>query len=61
MRQVLVRVLDAFPDLEALQLNENNLSDKDFPDAIALPPALRTLSTPHGLLSVDTKVIANMP
>merc|ERR1719161_2867561 len=41
---VLVRVLDAFPDLEALQMNENNLADKDFPDAIALPPALRTLS-----------------
>jgi hypothetical protein len=48
---VLVRVLDAFPDLEALQLNENNLSDKDFPDAIALPPALRTLSLADNRIS----------
>jgi hypothetical protein len=41
---VLVRVLDAFPDLEALQMNENDLSDKDFPDAIILPSTLTTLS-----------------
>jgi len=31
--------------------NENNLSDKDFPDAIALPPALRTLSLADNRIS----------
>jgi len=36
--------LDAFPDLEALQMNENNFSDKGFPDALALPASLRKLS-----------------
>ena len=50
-RKVLVRVLDAFPDLEALQMNENNFSDKDFPESVSLPSGLRTLSNPHGLLA----------
>jgi hypothetical protein len=41
---VLVRVLEAFPDLEALQLNENCFSDNFSLDAIALPSTLTTLS-----------------